>query len=171
MRQTLIRILLAAVIALPIAASADDNPTSHVTVTASVSETCVFELANSSLPFGTYDPVMINEVVPLDAQVTVEARCTSGYTQKVLIDQGLYAASGSTDAAPIRQMAAGVSRLPYNIYTTSARNSVWGNTSATGVPITGQGTYTNLVLYGRIAAGIQVAKGNYTDTVLLTFSG
>jgi spore coat protein U-like protein len=157
---SLSKLFMCAAIALPLTASAEGFATAHVTVSVSVSESCAFDLGGDRLPFDTANPA-----------VTIRARCTTGYTQKVFIDQGLHPGAGSTDEAPVRQMARGTSRAPYNVYTTAARDTVWGNTSATSVPLTGQGTDTNLVLYGRTSVGRKVTKGSYADTVVMTFAG
>jgi spore coat protein U-like protein len=61
--------------------------------------------------------------------------------------------------------------LNYNIYTSAARTTVWGNgTSGTAtIGGTGTGTSQSVTVYGRVGSGqTSVPAGAYADTVAVT---
>ncbi len=75
-------------------------------------------------------------------------------------------------------MTNGSSQLQYNLYTTAARISIWGNgaggTRSLSPPIIqsiGLRRIRESTIYGRIPAGQNVRVGTYTDTmfVIVTF--
>jgi spore coat protein U-like protein len=60
--------------------------------------------------------------------------------------------------------------VPYGLYTDAARTTVWGDVgtlAAVTYNSTGMAATTTNI-YGRIAAGLDVAVGSYTDTVTAT---
>ena len=118
------------------------------------------------MSFGTYDPINTNASAPLQQSGTFQIQCTNGLTATILMGQGLNAGSGSTDAAPIRNMTNGTSMLNYQLYTTGARSTVWDNASGVSQLTTGQ-TQT-LTVYGSVPAGQNVTSGSYSDTVVIT---
>jgi spore coat protein U-like protein len=68
-------------------------------------------------------------------------------------------------------MTSGANLLNYNLYTTTARTTVWGNgTAGTGVLAgTGTGIVQAVTVYGRVASGqTSVPAGSYVDTVSVT---
>lgn len=152
-----------AVIAAPVLAA---TATSNLSVTATVSANCT--ISTSAVAFGTYDPVSTHASADLDGTGTVTVTCTSGSGATITLDQGSNPATGSTDAAPLRQMASGANRLAYSLYSDASRTTVWGNTAATDVDHTGTGTATALTVYGRIPGGQNKPAGSYTDTVVAT---
>jgi spore coat protein U-like protein len=125
----------------------------------------------TNIAFGAYDAIGTNASTPLDGTGVVQVACTSGAPYTLMLNQGIYQASGSTTSVPLRQMASGSYRLPYFLYQNSGRSTVWGDTSGTGVSATGTGTYVNYTVYGQIPAGkTAAAAGSYTDTVTVTAS-
>lgn len=169
MRTALRSALALALLAFAGSAFAGASPqTGSFQVTASVAKSCQVS-ATSNIAFGAYDPLASTDT---DAAGSVTVKCSQGVTNIVVtLDQGANAAAGSTAAAPIRQMASGTDRLPYQIYSNAGRTTVWGNTAATGVTIAGPtaaATPDVLPTYGRIAAGTDAAVGTYTDTVGVT---
>jgi len=98
--------------------------------------------------------------------------CKTDYTVK--LDAGT---SGS--GFNPRQLASGANRLDYNLYTGSARTTVWGDgTGGTGtvsgsistsllalVCLAGNANHT---IYGRIPASQNAAAGVYADTITIT---
>lgn len=161
--------LLAAALALPLAAQAGPSPqTGSFQVTAQVNASCQV-VSTANIDFGVYDALAATDQ---DAAGSVTVRCSQGTTNVlVALDQGANPAAGSTAAAPLRQMASGAERLPYQVYSDASRSSVWGDTAATGQTIPGPmsaGTPVVLTTYGRIAAGEDAAPGAYTDTVGVT---
>lgn len=169
MRNILRSALALALIAAAGSAAAGSSPqTGSFQVTASVAKSCLVS-ATTNIGFGAYDPLATTDH---DASGSVTVKCSQGVTNIVVtLDQGANAGAGSTAAAPIRQMASGTNRLPYQIYSNSARSNVWGGTAATGVTIAGPtaaATPEVLTTYGRIAAGTDAAAGGYVDTVGVT---
>lgn len=127
-------------------------------VTATVVTNCQIQTPNT-LAFGNYDPL---SATPTDGSTTFQVRCTKGTSAWVGLNDGL---NGT------RFMASGTNLLDYELYQDSARTTVWGNTSATGVAYnaTNNGWFT-LTVYGRIPAGQDVPAGSYLDTVTATIN-
>ncbi|HEX2186271.1 MAG TPA: spore coat U domain-containing protein, partial [Chloroflexota bacterium] len=139
--------------------------TSNLSVTATVPATCL--IATLPVAFGVYDPVSGQSV---DGTGTVTVTCTSGSAATITLGQGSNAASGSTDAVPLRRMTDGSSNfLSYFLYQDSGRTTVWGNTAGTGVAHTGTGLPVAVTIFGRIPASQNVpAALLYADTVVAT---
>ncbi len=91
------------------------------------------------------------------ANITVS--CNLPATTRVQMDPGLYSTNFTT-----RKMAAGKSRLNYNLYTTSARSNVWGDGTGGSWTVTG----SKLTVYASIPGRQVVSPGNYSDTVVVT---
>ncbi len=141
--------------------------TSNLSVTADVTANCT--ITTAPVAFGNYDPVSANATNPLDANGTITVTCTTGSAATITLGQGSNAATGSSDAAPLRQMKdTGTDVLAYSLYQDSGLTTVWGNTSVTGVADTGNGTAQNVTVYGSVAAGQNVPAGSYSDTVVAT---
>ena len=124
-------------------------------------------ISATGVAFGSYDPQSLS---PDDSTGTVNVDCkNTDPAPNVALSAGL---SGSYTP---RAMTAGSYSLPYNLYTTTARNIIWGNgTSGTvtqtlsgGTSSGGQRHYAQPV-YGRIPAGQNVGAGSYSDTIILT---
>jgi spore coat protein U-like protein len=148
------------------------------TISGSPNSTASFTMADTcdlsvttNVAFGAYDPIGANHSTALDATGSIQVACTSGLAYNLLLDQGTYAASGSTTSVPLRQMASGSYRLPYFFYQNSGNSTVWGDTTGTGVSATGTGSYVSYTVYGEIPAGkTAAAAGSYSDTVTVTAS-
>ena len=168
------RVALPALLALSLLAAiapafAGSSPqTGSFQVSATINNSCQVS-ATTNIAFGTYDTLSTTDT---DAAGSVSVRCNQGVTNVVVtLDQGANPAAGSSAAAPLRQMASGTDRLPYQIYSDAARTTVWGDTAATGVTIAGPlaaSAAEVLPTYGRIAAGQDAPAGAYTDTVGVT---
>jgi spore coat protein U-like protein len=121
------------------------------------------------LAFGSYDPIGSHASSDLDATGTVTVTCTNGSTGDITLGQGSNADTGSTDDVPLRRMSDGASGyLSYYLYQDSGRTTVWGNTAATDVSHSGDGTATDITIYGRVTSGQNAPAGSYTDTVVAT---
>jgi spore coat protein U-like protein len=124
-------------------------------------------ISATGVAFGNYDPQSLS---PDDSTGSVNVDCKStDPAPNVALSAGL---SGSY--AP-RAMTGGSYSLPYNLYTTTARNIVWGDGTSGTVTLTlsggtssgGRRLYSQSV-YGRIPAGRNVGAGSYSDTIILT---
>jgi spore coat protein U-like protein len=163
--------VLASAVLIAIGASgsaAAGTASSDLPVSASVSANCTID-ASGGVAFGAYDPVSANASTALTASGTISTTCTNGATATITLGQGSNADTGSTDTAPLRRMLAGTSDyLNYQLYSDSGDTTVWGNTSATGVTVTGTGAAVSTTVYGSVPGGQNVATGNYADTVAAT---
>ena len=155
--------LLAAVLCTGTAQAAS-NTASSVSATASVLASCQTPSTNT-LAFGTYNPALASAN---DASTTLTVRCTGGTPIVVSLNKG------TTTGASIaqRKLVSGTNTLNYNLYTSSARTTVWGETasvdtvSGTG---SGLGTDVTFTVYGRIPPGQNNAvPGNYSDLITVT---
>jgi spore coat protein U-like protein len=69
-----------------------------------------------------------------------------------------------------RSMTSGAYILSYNLYTTAARNVVWGNGAGAAATVggTGSGSTMNIAVYGRLPAGQNVHPASYADSIVVT---
>ncbi len=145
--------------------------TSNLTVTATVGNVCT--ISSASISFGNYDPVTAHHGttgIDLDGSGSVTTTCTNGLAATITLGQGLAPATGSTPAAPLRQLANGANVIGYSLFRDSGRTTAWGNTSVTGLGVTGTGSALTSTIYGRIPRGQAAAAGIYNDTVVATVS-
>ena len=139
----------------------------NLAVGASVNMRCNVVTAN--LAFGNYMPAGNHATAPLDAVGSIGINCAAGGNNvRVLVGQGQYPATGSTNASPLRQMGFGANRLAYNLYQDVNRTQVW-RSQLPGLNPSPSNTYpVNLPVYGRIPPAQNVPWGTYTDSVLVT---
>lgn len=135
-------------------------------------------VATVGLNFGAYDQVTPQ---PDDVATSVTVTCVYVAPGATNVNYTLSVSNGLNASSPaLRRMAAGTSRLNYNVYDDPARTQTWGSgTGGTVVasgsmtvgPGVGNGTRTAThVIYGRVPALQDVVPGNYLDTLLLTLS-
>lgn len=145
---------------------------SSATATATMTNTVTIVKACSIAATGfttTYDPVVANATAAQTATASVTTTCTIGASPVITLGQGANAATGSTDAVPLRRVANGGNFLNYFLYQDTGRTTVWGNTAATAPPaVTATGTPTVTTIYASIPGGQAGAVGAYTDTVVAT---
>ncbi len=124
-------------------------------------------ISTTAVAFGTYLPTSSS---PRDGTGTIELLCPL----TVLAPQ-VALGTGSSGTYSPRSMASGASQLNYNLYTTAARTTVWGNGSSgtsaltlSGPTLSGlQWRYTRTI-YGRIPPVQNVSAGTYGDTLVVT---
>jgi spore coat protein U-like protein len=143
--------------------------TSNLSVTATVAANCTID-ASGTVAFGTYDPIVANAAADLDNTGSIDTVCTNGSTPKITLGQGANADTGSTADIPLRRMTDGTNFLSYQLYSESTRTTIWGDTAATGLQVTGTGATVNTPVYGRVTQGQNVPAGSYTDTVVATIT-
>jgi spore coat protein U-like protein len=142
--------------------------TTALSVSVTVAPTCT--VSANPLLFGTYTPGDGG----LNGNTTLLVRCSRGAAFTVALDAG---AGGGTLAQ--RLMTQGAAHLQYNLYTSAARTSVWGDGSLSSATVAGVGkglagneAITETV-YGTLpdnAANRRLPPGLYSDTVLVTIS-
>jgi spore coat protein U-like protein len=152
------------VLSRPPTMSAAGSSTATMNVTATVNVNCNMS-SPAALAFGTYDPIGANASSNLDVSPNALAvKCTRGAVAQVALDLGSHA-EGQT-----RRLSSGTSFLTYEIYTTSARTTIWNTTNTVAYNAASSAT-TNLPVYGRIPGGQDVpAGGSYTDTITATIN-
>ena len=133
-------------------------------VSATVLKTC--SVAANPLGFGNYTP----GTGALAANTTVNVKCTKTTPFTVTLN------GGSTTGGAISQrlMTNGTDTLQYNLYTTAAFATLFGDgTTGVGVAGTGSGLATAVAVnvYGSLpdnATNQAVSTGSYTDTINVT---
>jgi len=119
------------------------------------------------LGFGNYTPG--NGAVTANSTITVNCTKATGYT--IALNPG----STTGDAYTQRLMTSAAGTLQYNLYTTAALTTVFGDaTGATGQDAgtgTGMANALNYTVYGQLpdnAANQASTPATYTDTITVT---
>ena len=137
-------------------------------VTATVLKACT--VSATTVAFGNYTPA---GGAITNAASAVSINCTKGTTYTTALNGGT--TTGGTVAQ--RLMVNGViNTLQYNLYTTNANTTVWGDGTGTSVTQAGTGNgmgvaATAFTLYGLLpdsATNQNAPPGAYTDTVTVT---
>ena len=159
MKKIFMLLLTALVLALPLPASA-------------LCALCSCSVSATPVVFGTYDPISSS---PTDSDGSVLFTCGGLVGGVVTYEVTLNKGMNSTTFSP-RRMSSGVNLLDYDLYTSSAHSSVWGDgtggsqkiSSSVTILVLG-GTTRTLVVYGRIPGSqTTVRAGTYSDAVLVT---
>jgi len=144
--------------------------TESLEISATVAATCT--ILTAPVAFGAYDPT---EEEDLEGTGSVTVLCTNGTAGYVTLSEGMNPDGASTAEVPLRRMAGGLDglgRLAYHLYSEETYTDVWGNTATTGFNHEGDGTSTELTVYGVIPAEQNVIAGTaataYADTVVAT---
>lgn len=141
--------------------------TANLNSSATVPVNCT--VSASALSLGSYDPISANAGSDLTTTTTVTTKCTKDASVTVTLDQGSNASADSTNDVPKRQLSAGNGNLlAYSLYQDAGYTSLWGNTTGSGVALTGSGTNQTSTVYAKVPAGQNVPAGNYSDTVVAT---
>ncbi len=135
--------------------------TSTFAVTASVAANCT--IAAGALAFNAYDPVVANASTNLDQTSTITVACTKGSTGVISLDNGSNFSGGN------RRMKAGANFLNYEMYSDSARTTVWNTTNTVSYTAASKAT-SPVTLYGRVPSGQDVPVGSYSDSVIATIT-
>lgn len=166
MRKILIATLTAAVVAAGVAQAATTT-TATFAVTATVLSTCSATAA--TLAFPNYTPGAGAQI----GNTTISVKCTKNTPFTVALDAG----STTGDAFAQRLMASGVNTLQYNLYTTAALNTVFGDgnagTSTVGGTGLGVATANSVQVYGQVpdsATNQAAIAGSYSDLITVTVS-
>jgi spore coat protein U-like protein len=162
-----LRALCAVLMTVAGAEASAATATNTFTVTATVLKFCTVSATN--MAFGNYTP----STGAVTNTATVTYACTNG-TPITSITLNVGTTTGATMAQ--RLMTNGTNTLQYNLYTTNAYASIWGDgtgTSVTQAGTTGSGLGTNstLTVYGKLpdsTANQGVPPGSYSDTITVT---
>jgi spore coat protein U-like protein len=157
-----------ALLALPAAAG---STTGQLAISATVIDNCAISSA-TALSFGAYDPAVANRTgggADLAAgNGALAITCTRAASTAIGLSQGLSPASGSTDAAPLRQLRSGNAVLGYRLYQDAGTHTVWGNAPGSQLQRIASGRSESVQVYGVIPKGQDVPAGNYGDLVVVT---
>jgi spore coat protein U-like protein len=160
-------LVVAAVVALvgaaffvPIHLSAG-TAVANLAVSATVAANCT--IADGTLAFGNYDPIVANASSDLDKTGTFTVTCTKN-------GANIYVGAGNGGNFLVnRRLKSGTDYLNYEMYTSVGRITPWGTTLATGLAVVPNGkTAVTMTVYGRIPANQDQPIGSYTDTVVMT---
>ncbi len=165
MRKFISATLAAGVMTASVAQAA--TTTTTFAVTATVNSTCA--TTATALAFPAYTPGG-GAVIQSS---TVSVKCTKNTPYTVLLNGGTTA--GGTVAQ--RLMASGGNTLQYQLYTTAALGSVWGDGTGSSVTQAGTGagvaTANTLTVYGQVPDNVTnqaAVPASYTDTITVTVS-
>ena len=154
---------LAAVAAVASTPALAATATNTMPVSVNVINSCT--IAATPMSFGAPTAIGGSNI---DSTSTISLVCTNGSTYDVSLDQGLH--STGTQRFMSNGAATPV-KVPYGIFTDSARSAAWGSTSGTNTVAGSAGTSGAVVLtaYGRIpSSATSVGAGAYLDTVTVT---
>jgi spore coat protein U-like protein len=167
MHKILLATLAAGVMTAGVAQSA--TTTASFQVTATVQSTCSASAA--TLAFGNYTP----GAGAITGNTNITVKCTKGTTFTVGLNAG--STTGDTYAQRVMANAGATSTLQYNLYTTAALATVFGDGSAGTATAAGTGNgvaaanAVTVPVYGNLpdsAANQTALAGAYTDTIAVT---
>ena len=124
-------------------------------------------ISSAGVAFGAYNPRATGAD---DVTGTISVACAPSVSAPVV-----QLSTGQSGSYSTRRLEAGSWDLNYNLYTNTARTTVWGNgtggsqsqTLSGGTVSGGQRRFSRTV-YGRIPALQNVGVGSYSDTVVMT---
>ncbi len=116
----------------------------------------------ASVSFGAYD---VFTTLPNNNGIgSITIRCTGGGRANIVM-----LSTGQSNSYASRVMKSGANLLNYNLYTSAARNVVWGDgTGGSSTMSAAANRSTTLNIFGRIPARQDAAVGTYTDSITAT---
>lgn len=155
----------AAATAAASAGSASAQPAqTTLNVTANVTANC--SVTASAVDFSNINPLLAQN---FDATGSLTISCTSGAAWSAAL--GVGSGTSATYANRRMRLGATANMLNYSLYTTAARNVVWGDGSSGTATVAGTGTGSaqTISVFGRIPSGQTTAPaGAYADSVTVT---
>lgn len=142
------------------------GPTGNFQTNAVINSSCV--LTASNVAFGGYTPTAA--ATALNANGTINATCSNGVVYNLTLD-------GGKGGIATRKMAGGKSGnadfLFYNIYTTSAKTTIFGDgtTGNSGkITMTGNGNSQATTIYGSLLTNQFITPDDYSDNLTVTMT-
>ena len=123
-------------------------------------------LSVTSVNFGAYSVFSLSPNNISGGGITITCTNSNGDPFDVTLS------TGQSNNYASRVMVSGVNTLNYNLYTSAARTSVWGDgTGGSSVMAADKDHTTTLSVFGQIPAGQDASVGIYTDriTVVVNF--
>lgn len=119
-------------------------------------------LSPGPLAFGAYDPL---SSTPTDAASLITYSCSSSIRVVVSLS-----GDGDGRSSPRTLTGPGGSKLVYDLFTSPARDVVWGDGSGGTATLNIDPNGHSVTVYGRIFALQSAAAGGYRDTIVVTFN-
>jgi spore coat protein U-like protein len=136
--------------------------TTSFTASAVIAPLCTVSATN--LTFGNYTPT---SATALTGTSTINVFCTSGTTYTILLNIG---SGGGTFAT--RSMANGTNLMSYNLYTSAAHTTVWGDGTLSTGTVAGAGTglltTSPQTVFGNIPISQDLPAGTYQSVITVT---
>ena len=155
--------LMAAAMTLAGDRAAAATATTTFNATANIVASCTATAPD--LAFGTYNAAT---ATPLTGTTTINVYCTSGTAYTLSLNAG----TGTGSTFTQRYMNNGAAQMKYNLYTTAAATTVWGDGTGATATVAGTGsgvlTASQKIVYGSVANGQDLAIGNYTSLITVT---
>jgi spore coat protein U-like protein len=117
----------------------------------------------TSVAFGTINPFGS----PATSNGTITVACTGGGAGNTYT---IALSTGGAGTYTMRKMTSGTNTLNYNLYTSSALSSIWGDGTGGSATITGRDekATSNFTVYGKLPTPQGVTPSSYNDTVTVT---
>ncbi|MDQ0586625.1 spore coat U domain-containing protein [Variovorax paradoxus] len=171
MNKKMIKVALAVGATVMAGASMAATEEANLTVGATVVNACA--IGPGTLAFGGALSAAVASAGT--AGTTADVDADSGTSISIICTNGASAAitggGGANAVGSVRNMLSGADLLPYELYTSSGRATVFNATNSIAYTGTGAAT-TTTAIYGRILGADLAAakKGTYADTVAMTIT-
>jgi spore coat protein U-like protein len=144
---------------LPLAEIHAQGQTAQTTFRVTTKVQAVCDVTATDLAFGTYTS---QAGTPLQGTTLLRATCTPNSTYNIGLNEGT--SPGAT--VNQRKMVSGTQALNYQLYSDSARSTIWGNTTGSDT-VTGVGTGLPVdhTVFGAVPSAQVVPAGDYADTI------
>jgi spore coat protein U-like protein len=104
-----------------------------------------------------------------DQTTTLHVQCTNTTAYDIGLDAGT--TSGGQVSQRLLFNSGTNATIRYNLYTTTGRSTIWGNTVGSDtVSATGNGATQSYTIYGRVPPQTTPAPASYTDTITVTIT-
>lgn len=133
---------------------------------------CTCGVSSSGLNFLTYDPLT---AANQNINGNIRVSCSVAGLVGLLVAYDIKLSAGGSNNYSQRQLAQGASKLNYNLYTTAARNTIWGDGLGSTATVSdsylvtlGAATNKDYVVYGQIPMLQNVKAGPYADSLVIS---
>ena len=150
---------------MPVAANSTTG-TANLVVSLTITANCT--ITASTVPFGSTSSL----ATVINQSGTLNVTCTNTTPYTVGLDAGNVATS-TVNARLMAGLATGntTTTIPYQLYSDSARGTVWGNASGSWITGTGSGALQTLTVYGQVPTAASTPKPDaYQSTVIATIT-
>lgn len=125
-------------------------------------QSCAFASV-STLSFGAYN--VFDNALNTNGVGGLSITCKVGQRTVVVVTLS----TGQSNTYTARQMNSGTNRLAYNLFTTTARTTIWGDGTGGSATLTASTNgSTDLIIFGQIPKGQDAAVGTYIDSIIAT---